>query len=127
MLVYIGGGFGQQTLAFKNNVTSAQGRIIVQDVQATLKSAPEVEGLEFQEQDFFKEQPIKGAKFYYLRHILHDWTEEDSIQILKAIVPALGPDSRIVIDEFVLPDAQLPRQAAYSTCTRKSFGKRNPN
>ncbi|KAK7191492.1 hypothetical protein DPSP01_011009 [Paraphaeosphaeria sporulosa] len=117
LLVDIGGGFGQQALAFKNSVTSTAGRIIVQDVQATLKSAPEVEGLEFQEHDFFKDQPIKGAKFYYLRHILHDWTDEDSIRILKAVVPALGPDSRIVIDEVVLPDAQLPWQAAYMDLT----------
>ncbi|KAF2445020.1 S-adenosyl-L-methionine-dependent methyltransferase [Karstenula rhodostoma CBS 690.94] len=113
VLVDIGGGFGQQALAFKNKVVGTEGRIVVQDVQATLKSAPKVEGLEFQEHDFFNEQPIKGAKLYYLRNILHDWTDEDSIRILNAIVPALGPDPRIVIDEVVLPDAQLPWQAAW--------------
>jgi demethylsterigmatocystin 6-O-methyltransferase len=117
LLVDIGGGFGQQALAFKNKIADTKGRIVVQDVRATLNSAPKVEGLEFQEHDFFKEQPIKDAKFYYLSHILHDWTDEDSIQILNAVVPALGPDSRVVIDEIVMPDEQLPWQAAYSTWT----------
>lgn len=28
--------------------------------------------IEFQGNDFFKGQPVKGADIYYLRHILHD-------------------------------------------------------
>lgn len=115
LLVDIGGGFGQQALAFKKKFPDVDGRIVVQDIASTLSSAPKVEGLEFQEHDFFKEQPIKGAKFYYLRHILHDWTDEDCIRILSAVVPALGPESRIIVDEIVLPDEQMPWQAAYST------------
>jgi demethylsterigmatocystin 6-O-methyltransferase len=121
LLVDIGGGFGQQALAFKHKIADTKGRIVVQDLETTLNSAPKVEGLEFQEHDFFKEQPIKGAKFYYISHILHDWTDEDSIRILNAVVPALGPNSRIVIDEFVLPDEQLPWQAAYSTWTQQNI------
>ncbi|KAJ4350204.1 uncharacterized protein N0V89_008825 [Didymosphaeria variabile] len=117
VLVDIGGGFGQQASAFKKKFFDVEGRIVVQDIASTLSSAPKVEGLEFQEHDFFKEQPIKGAKFYYLRHILHDWTEEDSIRILKAVVPALGPESLLVIDEVVLPDEKLPWQAAYMDLT----------
>ncbi|KAJ4305456.1 hypothetical protein N0V90_000987 [Kalmusia sp. IMI 367209] len=117
VLVDIGGGFGQQALAFKNKLPEVEGRIVVQDIPVTLDRAPKVEGVEFQAYDFFTEQPIKGAKFYYLRHILHDWTDEDSIRILKAVVPAMGPESRIVIDEVVLPDQNLPWQAAYMDLT----------
>jgi demethylsterigmatocystin 6-O-methyltransferase len=113
LLVDVGGGFGQQSTAFRSRVPSVPGRIIVQDVASTLAYAPKNDGLEFQEHDFFTPQPIKGAKFYYLRHILHDWTDEDSVRILKNLVPALTSESRIVIDEVVLPDTNVPWQCAF--------------
>ena len=117
LLVDVGGGFGQQAVAFKNKFTKLSGRIVVQDIPSTLQSAPKVEGIEFVEQDFFKPQSVKGAKFYYLRHILHDWSDEHSISILENLIPALGPDSKIVIDETVLPNTNVPWQAAYMDLT----------
>lgn len=114
LLVDIGGGFGQQSIAFKEKFPELKGRVVVQDIPETLNSAPKNAAVEFQVHDFFTEQPIKGAKFYYIRQILHDWTDDDSIRILKAILPAMGPESRLVIDEVVLPDEKLPWQAAYS-------------
>ena len=113
LLVDVGGGFGQQAIAFKNRFPNLQGRIIVEDIPATLAAAKPVEGIEFLGHDFFTPQPIKGAKFYYLRHILHDWPTDECIKILKNLVPALGPDSRLLIDDIVLPDTNVPWQAAY--------------
>lgn len=120
LLVDIGGGFGQQAVAFKSRVPSTPGRIIVQDIASTLANAPSIEGIEFQEHDFFTPQPIKSAKFYYLRHILHDWRNKDSIRILQNLVPALSPESRIVIDEVVLPDINVPWQCAFMDLTMSS-------
>ena len=113
LLVDVGGGFGQQALAFKTKFDSLQGRIIVQDVASTLAHAPATEHLEFQEHDFFKPQPIKGAKYYYLRHILHDWNDDDSVRILQNLIPAMTSESRILIDEVVLPDSKVPWQCAF--------------
>lgn len=120
VLVDVGGGFGQQSVAFKTQVRSIPGRIIVQDVASTLAYAPAVEGIEFIEHDFFKPQPVEGAKYYYLRHILHDWTDEDSIRILQNLVIALHSKSRIVIDEVVLPDTNVPWQCAFMDLTMSS-------
>lgn len=117
LLVDVGGGFGQQSVAFKTQVPTISGRIVVQDVASTLVHAPKIDGIEFHEHDFFTLQPIKGAKFYYLRHILHDWTDEDSIRILQNLTPALAPESRIVIDEVVLPDTNVPWQCAFMDLT----------
>jgi demethylsterigmatocystin 6-O-methyltransferase len=39
---------------------------------------------------------------------------------LKAIIPAMGPHSRIIIDEVVLPDIGVPWQAAYMDITMMS-------
>lgn len=111
LLVDVGGGFGQQAVDFQTKFPNLPGRIIVQDIPETLSRAPAVDGIEFVVQDFFQPQEIKGAKFYYLRHILHDWTDEDCIKILKNLVPALGPESYVVIDEVVFPDTGAPWQA----------------
>ncbi|KAF9697183.1 hypothetical protein EKO04_004988 [Ascochyta lentis] len=117
LLVDVGGGFGQQSVAFKTQMSSIPGRIVVQDVASTLAYALKIDGIEFQEHDFFTPQPIKGAKYYYLRHILHDWTAEDSICILRNLIPALSSESRIVIDEVVLPDTHVPWQCAFMDLT----------
>jgi len=43
---------------------------------------------------------------------LHDWSTEKAIEILHNLVPALAPDSRILIDEVVLPNVDVPHLAA---------------
>lgn len=112
LLVDIGGGFGQHSVFFKNKFPHIPGRIIVQDIPSTLAHAPKVDGIEFTAHDFFTRQPVCGAKFYYLRHIMHDWTDEDCIRILSNIIPAMGPESLILIDDVVLPDTKVPWQVA---------------
>ena len=61
-----------------------------------------------------------GAKFYYLRNILHDWPDERCVAILKNLIPALSPDSRILIDEMVLPDSGVHWQATQLDLTMMS-------
>lgn len=34
--------------------------------------------------------------------MLHDWDDEKSLEILKNLIPAMGPDSLILIDDMVL-------------------------
>ncbi|KAH6616694.1 S-adenosyl-L-methionine-dependent methyltransferase [Boeremia exigua] len=120
LLVDIGGGFGQQAVAFKDRVSSRSDHIVVQDLASTLMHAPAINGIEFQEHDFFTPQPVQGAKFYYLRHILHDWPDDDSVRILRNIVGAMTHESRIVIDEVVLPDSNVPWQCAFMDLTMSS-------
>lgn len=47
---------------------------------------------------------LTGAKYYYLRAILHNWDEDKAVQILASIVPAMSADSLVLIDEVVIPD-----------------------
>ena len=117
ILVDVGGGFGQQAIAFRNRYPNIPGRIVVQDIPETLAGATPVPGIEFAAHDFFQPQPVRGAKFYYLRHVLHNWPDEKCVEILKATIGALGTDSSIVIDEVVLPDMGVPWQAAYLDMT----------
>lgn len=59
------------------------------------------------EGDFFREVPA-GHDAYVLAHVLHDWTDEQSIAILRNCRAAAGPDTRLLILEAVLPEGDTP-------------------
>ena len=113
ILVDVGGSFGQQAVAFRNKFPDCPGRVIVQDIPATLTSAQPVRGVEFMAHDFFGAQPIVDAKLYYLRHVLHDWPDAECVRILKNIIPAMGPESRLIIDDIVMPERGVPWASAF--------------
>ncbi|KKK22285.1 aflO/ omtB/ dmtA/ O-methyltransferase B [Aspergillus ochraceoroseus] len=113
LMVDVGGGFGQQSKALRAKFPNLAGRVIVQDIPQTLAGAQPAEGVEFIAHNFFEPQPIQGAKFYYLRHVFHDWPDEQCVQILKQIIPVMGPHSCILIDEVVIPAVGVPWQAAF--------------
>ena len=48
---------------------------------------------------------LLGARIYYMRSIIHDWPDEKAVEILRNTISALGPDSVILIDDRVLPNA----------------------
>ncbi|KAL9599999.1 MAG: hypothetical protein Q9219_003468 [cf. Caloplaca sp. 3 TL-2023] len=103
--VDIGGNIGHQCRRLKAKYPDLKGRIICQDLEETIKSAPPmVPGVEMMAHDFFLPQPVLSAKYYYLRTVLHDWADDKAEAILKNIIPAMGPDSKILIDEMVLPN-----------------------
>lgn len=52
--------------------------------------------------DFFDNQPVV-AEAYFLRHILHDYSDQYAIKILRALVPALRHGARVIVNEAVLP------------------------
>ncbi|KAL8842374.1 MAG: hypothetical protein Q9176_002763 [Flavoplaca citrina] len=103
--VDIGGNIGHQCRRLKAKYPTLPGRIICQDLPETITSAPPmVEGVEMMPYDFFTPQPVQDAKFYYLRTVLHDWPDEKAEVILKNVASAMGPESRVLIDEMVLPN-----------------------
>lgn len=44
------------------------------------------------------------SHMYLLSRILHDYPDSIGIQILKNIVPAMAPDSRLIIVNMLIPD-----------------------
>ena len=40
---------------------------------------------------------------------MHDWPDDKCVAILKNLIPALGPDSRILVDDKVLPNRGVHR------------------
>ncbi|KAI1026851.1 hypothetical protein LB505_000785 [Fusarium chuoi] len=54
------------------------------------------------EHDFMTVQPVKGAKAYFMRMILHDYADAVGIKILTRLAEAMKPYSRVLICEMVL-------------------------
>jgi hypothetical protein len=53
--------------------------------------------------NFFDEVP-PGADAYVLKQILHDWPDERAVEILRRCRDAMGPGSRLLVLERLLPD-----------------------
>jgi SAM-dependent methyltransferase len=64
--------------------------------------------------DFFREVP-NGADAYILKHVIHDWTDDRAVTILKNCRRAMENDGRVLIVEGVYPpriDASLASRGA---------------
>ena len=57
----------------------------------------------FMAHDFFEPQPVKKAKAYFLRAILHDWGNPTCVKILRNLLPALEDGDRVLISDSILP------------------------
>ncbi|KAL4793559.1 sterigmatocystin 8-O-methyltransferase precursor [Aspergillus venezuelensis] len=110
LFIDIGGGEGHYLHAFNRKFPEAPGRRVLQDlphVISSISKALDSEGptIELMPHDFFKPQPIKGARVYYLHWILHDWSDDKAREILENIVAAMEPGySRLVINDNIIPD-----------------------
>ena len=60
--------------------------------------------------DFFDSVPA-GADAYLLSRVFHDWNDVDAGRILASCRQAMGPDSRLLIVEAILPERAKDRPA----------------
>ncbi|KAL8771748.1 MAG: hypothetical protein Q9209_002939 [Squamulea sp. 1 TL-2023] len=116
LLVDIGGGRGHVLEEFVKDPAHRTGRLIVQDLPAALGDEESLskQGIERMVYNFFTPQPVKGAKAYYLRCILHDWPDRACREILSNTAAAMRKGySKLLIDELVLPDTNVPPKGAF--------------
>lgn len=106
LAVDIGGGRGLALLDLRKGCPTLQGKLVLQDRKEVLDgiSPEDLPGVEKMPHDFFTPQPVKGAQVYYIRRVFHDWLDEEARNILSNIVPAMAPDSRILISDMALPE-----------------------
>jgi hypothetical protein len=57
--------------------------------------------------DFFQSVPV-GGDAYLLRHILHDWTDDQCLTILRNIRKAMLPRAKLLVVESVIPPGNEP-------------------
>lgn len=105
-LVDIGGGSGHDIEGLRQAFSDQlPGKLVLQDRPEIIQIAKLGPGAEGMAHDFLTEQPVKGARAYYLHSIIQDWNDEVNTQILKSIVPAMRKGySKILINDFVVPN-----------------------
>ncbi|KAJ5708889.1 hypothetical protein N7493_010223 [Penicillium malachiteum] len=108
-LVDIAGGRGQDLKAFEAKFPETSGRLILQERECMLDEAKLSGKIEKKGFDLFKPQKVQGAKVYYMKKILHDWTDSQCQEILQHIRIAMVKGySKLIIEEFVMPEKDAP-------------------
>ena len=60
------------------------------------------ERISFQAHNLFQMQSVDGADVYLLRLVLHDWSYKYSKKIIRALIPALKPGAKVVVNDRVV-------------------------
>ena len=106
-VVDVGGGLGHASRALVQHSPTV--KCIVEDSPDIVMQGQDglpadlQERISFKAHDFFQDQPTKGADVYLLRLVLHDWSDKYSRMIIRALIPALKPGAKIVINDRVIP------------------------
>ncbi|KAL0764402.1 hypothetical protein CaCOL14_013037 [Colletotrichum acutatum] len=112
-LVDIGGSIGHDLDEFCRKHPTAPGRHVLQDLEYVLSQTQKVDRkIEPMSYDFHTEQPVKGARAYYMHSVLHDWTDDVCGSILSRVTEAMKPGySKLLINENVIPSIGADWQA----------------
>ncbi|KAL9608903.1 MAG: hypothetical protein Q9167_006284 [Letrouitia subvulpina] len=111
LFVDVGGGLGHQCQLLRQKFPHHPGRVILQDLPVVIEQALPLLGVEKMPHNFWTLQPVKGAKAYYMRNVLHDYPDDKCVTILQNTSGAMGEDSQLLIDEMVVPTKGAHPQA----------------
>lgn len=97
----IAGGIGTQLVDILDANPGCRG--VVFDQPEVVKTAVPHERVERVAGNFFENIPVE-ADAYILRNIIHDWSDEDALSILKTLRRATRPTARVMLIEWLIPD-----------------------
>ncbi|KAK4499366.1 hypothetical protein PRZ48_009879 [Zasmidium cellare] len=111
LLVDIGGGKGRDicNLAEVIHENHANARLVLQDRPSVLEEArasglhPQIETMPH---DFFKPNPVHGARAYFEHSVVHDWPDKEAREILTQIKNSMQSGySKLLLMERVMPES----------------------
>src|SRR5262245_55079709 len=70
----------------------------------------------------FLESVPAGGDAYLMRHVLHDWRDEDAVTILRNCRAAAKPDAKILVVEIVVPAGNNPSFAKWMDLMMITYG-----
>jgi hypothetical protein len=106
-IVDVAGGHGRLLGAILASAPDAQG--VLYDLPEVIAGAPALlqethaERVRLAEGSFFDSVPA-GADAYILKHIIHDWDDEASVQILRNVRSAAPAGAALLLVETVIPE-----------------------
>ncbi|KAJ5689626.1 Plant methyltransferase dimerization [Penicillium macrosclerotiorum] len=111
LIVDIGAGRGHDLIGFRQRFPDALGKLVLEDLSTVIeevRGAQDLEAAKVDTQvfDFFNEvQPVQGARVYYFKNVMHDWSDEKAAIIFNNLKPAMKRGfSKIIMEEYILPD-----------------------
>lgn len=107
VLADIGGGNGSLIAAVLRRYPELRGLLfdlahVIGSAKESLKGSGVAERCQVMEGSFFETIPA-GAEAYLFRHVIHDWTDEQAVQILRHCRNVIPRSGTLLIVECVVP------------------------
>ncbi|KAI0697894.1 O-methyltransferase [Cytidiella melzeri] len=127
VVVDVGGGIGSQSMILAKTFDHL--KFVVQDREevvpdatkfwnANMPDALSSGRVTLQAHSFFTgPQPIISPAVFFLRMILHDWSDKYCIQILKHLRAAAGPHTQLVVTDNIISYASPPSSSSSPSST----------
>ncbi|ORJ62569.1 methyltransferase [Mycobacterium simiae] len=113
-IVDVAGGHGRFLAAILNSAPQARGILfdqphVIAGAFPLLEQHRVADRVKLVEGSFF-ETVADGGDAYVLKHIIHDWPDDEAVQILRNVRKAAGPGKQLLLVEFVIPkhDREFP-------------------
>jgi hypothetical protein len=112
VLADIGGGNGSTLMPILQQHPRLRGMLfdlppVIERARENFAAARLAERCELLAGSFFEKIP-RGADAYFMRHIIHDWNDEEALAILRNCHAALPADGRLLVAESVIPPGNEP-------------------
>ena len=107
-IVDVGGGHGRLLAAILAATPAARGVLfdlpqVVADAPTVLRKHDAQDRVSIVEGSFFERVPDVGDA-YVLKHIIHDWPDDDAVHILRNVRAAARTGKRLLLVELVIPN-----------------------
>ncbi|KAF8351885.1 S-adenosyl-L-methionine-dependent methyltransferase [Amanita rubescens] len=114
VVVDVGGGVGAASLSLAKEFPHL--KFVIQDRQPVVdagvgfwkKELPDALSsgrVQLQVHDFFAPQPQNDASIFFVKSVMHDWSDEYCLKILKHLRDAATPSTKLIIIDVILPYA----------------------
>jgi hypothetical protein len=116
-LVDVGGGHGQLVSMALGRHPHLRGTVfdlphVVRGAAEVVEAAQVAGRVELVGGDFFAGEVPGGGDVYTLMNVVHDWADADAVRILARCRAAMGPGSKLLVVEMVIPEDGSPHFGA---------------
>ena len=113
-LMDVAGGYGSLLAAVLKAHPGMQGILfdappVIEGARGEIEAAGLADRCQLASGDFFAAVP-PGSDAYMMKHIIHDWDDEDALKILKNCHAAMRPGGKLLVLESVIAPGNEPSQ-----------------
>ncbi|KAJ3566872.1 hypothetical protein NPX13_g6972 [Xylaria arbuscula] len=112
LIVDVGGSVGHDIEKVRAKHPDTVDRLYLEDLPSVISRSNCDERINKINYDFFKPQPVRGARAYYMHSILHDWPDDAARKILEMQRDAMQVGySTLLINDHIIADHMAHPQA----------------